>query len=83
MTQTFWVQQFAGLVLMFGIGYFRASRDFEANANIIRLAVAAKFHAATAPSSPNISGNMPQQITPLRDNPQMHPRKFINYLYNQ
>lgn len=40
--QTLWVQEFAGLVLMFGIGYFWAFRDFEANANIIRLAVAAK-----------------------------------------
>ena len=41
--QTLWVQQFAGLVFFFGVGYYQASRDFDANRNIIRLAVWAKF----------------------------------------
>jgi hypothetical protein len=38
-----WLQQFAGLVFVFGIGYFWASRDLAANAQIIRLAVIAKL----------------------------------------
>jgi len=37
--QTIWVQQFAGLVFFFGVGYYLASKDFENNAQIIRLAV--------------------------------------------
>ena len=40
--QSVWVQQFAGLVFVFGIGYYWASRDFEANIQIIRLAVIGK-----------------------------------------
>ena len=40
--QTLWVQQFAGLVFMFGIGYYWASRDLNANAQIIRLGAIAK-----------------------------------------
>jgi hypothetical protein len=40
--QTVWVQQFAGLVFFFGVGYFWASRDFDNNVQIIRLAVWAK-----------------------------------------
>jgi hypothetical protein len=40
--QSLWVQQFAGLVFVFGIGYYWASRDFEANVQIIRLAVIGK-----------------------------------------
>jgi len=40
--QSLWVQQFAGLVFVFGIGYYWASRDFEANIQIIRLAVIGK-----------------------------------------
>ena len=40
--QSLWVQQFAGLVFVFGIGYYWASRDFEANIQIIRMAVIGK-----------------------------------------
>ncbi len=40
--QTLWVQQFAGLVFFFGLGYYWASRDFDRNVQIIRLAVWAK-----------------------------------------
>jgi hypothetical protein len=40
--QSLWVQQFAGLVFVFGIGYYWASKDFEANIQIIRLAVIGK-----------------------------------------
>ena len=40
--QSLWVQQFAGLVFVFGIGYYWASRDFEANVQIIRMAVIGK-----------------------------------------
>jgi len=40
--QSLWVQQFAGLVFVFGIGYYWASRDFEANLQIIRMAVIGK-----------------------------------------
>ena len=40
--QSVWVQQFAGLVFFFGVGYFWASRDFDNNVQIIRLAVWAK-----------------------------------------
>lgn len=40
--QTLWIQQFGGLVFVFGIGYYWASRDFEVNQQIIRLAVIAK-----------------------------------------
>lgn len=41
--QLLWVQQFAGLVLVFGIGYYWASRDFEKNIQIIRMAVIGKL----------------------------------------
>ena len=41
--QSLWVQQFAGLVFVFGIGYYWASRDFEANIQIIRMAVIGKL----------------------------------------
>ena len=40
--QSLWVQQFAGLVFVFGIGYYWASRNFQANIQIIRLAVIGK-----------------------------------------
>ena len=40
--QSLWVQQFAGLVFVFGIGYYWASRDFEANVQIIRMAIVGK-----------------------------------------
>jgi hypothetical protein len=40
--QSLWVQQFAGLVFVFGIGYYWACRDFESNIQIIRLAVIGK-----------------------------------------
>ena len=40
--QSLWVQQFAGLVFVFGIGYYWASRNFEANIQIIKLAVIGK-----------------------------------------
>ncbi|MCB1674931.1 MAG: hypothetical protein KDI01_01485 [Halioglobus sp.] len=41
--QSLWVQQFAGLVLFFGIGYYQASVDLEKMAPMIRLAVWAKW----------------------------------------
>lgn len=41
--QPLWVQQFAGLVFIFGIGYYWASRDLKANAQIIRLGAIAKL----------------------------------------
>lgn len=41
--QSIWVQQFAGLVFFFGIGYYWASRDLYSNQGIVRLAVYAKF----------------------------------------
>ena len=41
--QSLWVQQFAGLVFVFGIGYYWASRDFEKNVQIIRMAVVGKL----------------------------------------
>lgn len=40
--QSVWVQLFAGLVFTFGIGYYWASRDFEANIQIVRMAVIGK-----------------------------------------
>lgn len=41
--QNLWIQQFAGLVFFFGIGYYQASRDLERMAPMIRLAVWAKW----------------------------------------
>ena len=41
--QSLWVQQFAGLVFIFGFGYYWASRDFYSNQAIVRLAVYGKF----------------------------------------
>ena len=41
--QSLWIQQFAGLVFIFGFGYYQASRDFEKMAPLIRLAVWAKW----------------------------------------
>ena len=40
--QSLWIQQFASLVFVFGIGYYWASRNFEANVQIIKLAVIGK-----------------------------------------
>jgi hypothetical protein len=40
--QSLWIQQFAGLVFVFGIGYYWASKDFSANLGLIRLAIIAK-----------------------------------------
>ena len=40
--QSLWVQQFAGLVFVFGIGYYWAARNFAANLPIIRLAFIGK-----------------------------------------
>jgi hypothetical protein len=40
--QLLWVQQFAGLVFVFGIGYYWASIDLAANRGLIRLAIIAK-----------------------------------------
>ena len=40
--QSLWVQQFAGLVFVFGIGYYWASRNFEANVQIIKMGVIGK-----------------------------------------
>lgn len=37
--QSVWVQEFAGLVTIFGIGYYWASQDFHNNRSIVRLAV--------------------------------------------
>lgn len=41
--QLLWVQLFAGLVFVFGIGYFWASRDLQANRNIVKLGVIGKW----------------------------------------
>lgn len=41
--QLLWLQQFAGLVFVFGIGYYWAYRDLAANRAIIRLAIIGKF----------------------------------------
>lgn len=41
--QSLWVQQFAALVLMFGIGYWQAAGDLARMASMIRLAVWAKW----------------------------------------
>ncbi len=40
--QNVWVQEFAGLVTVFGIGYYWAARDFHNNRSIVRLAVLGK-----------------------------------------
>ena len=40
--QNVWVQEFAGLVTVFGIGYYWAARDFHNNQSIVRLAVLGK-----------------------------------------
>ena len=44
--RAFWLQQFAGLVFIFGLGYFWAARDFHGNRSIVRLAVLAKTGVA-------------------------------------
>ena len=41
--QTVWVQQFAGLVFFFGVGYYWLSRDFEKNVQLAKLAIGAKW----------------------------------------
>jgi hypothetical protein len=41
--QSVWVQLFAGLVFVFGFGYYWASRDFYNNRPIVRLAVWGKW----------------------------------------
>lgn len=41
--QTLWIQQFAGLVFIFGVGYYQASKDLQALAPMIRLAVWGKW----------------------------------------
>lgn len=41
--QTLWIQQFAGLVFIFGVGYYRAAKDLQALAPMIRLAVWGKW----------------------------------------
>ncbi len=41
--QTLWIQQFAGLVFFFGIGYYWAARNLYRNQPIIRLAILAKL----------------------------------------
>jgi hypothetical protein len=40
--QSLWIQQFAGLVFVFGIGYYWTSRDFERNIQIVRMAIIGK-----------------------------------------
>ena len=42
-SQSIWVQQFAGLVFVFGVGYYWASRDLYSNQAIVRLAVLGKW----------------------------------------
>lgn len=41
--QSLWIQLFACLVFVFGIGYYQASKDLERMAPLIRLAVWAKL----------------------------------------
>ena len=40
--QTVWIQLFAALVFMFGVAYYWASRDFEANVSVVRLGAIGK-----------------------------------------
>ncbi len=43
----FLVQQFAGLVLIFGLGYFWASRDFARNIPVVKLGMLGKLSVFT------------------------------------
>jgi hypothetical protein len=40
--QSVWVQLFAGLAFMFGVAYYWASRDFEANVSVVSLGAIGK-----------------------------------------
>jgi hypothetical protein len=60
--QAFWVREFAGLVFMFGVGYFWAARDLAANAKIVRLAVPAKTAVVLVALLSVITGDISWQI---------------------
>ena len=60
--QSIWVQQFAGLVFVFGIGYYWASRDFESNIQIIKMAVIGKTSVVLIALLNVISGDISWQF---------------------
>jgi hypothetical protein len=60
--QSIWVQQFAGLVFVFGIGYYWASRDFDNNRAIVQLAVWGKWGAVLIAALNILSGDISWQL---------------------
>jgi hypothetical protein len=60
--QSIWVQQFAGLVFVFGIGYYWASRDFHYNRAIVKLAVWGKWGVVLIAALNILSGDISWQF---------------------
>jgi len=60
--QSLWVQQFAGLVFMFGVGYYWVSRDFHSNQAIIRMAIPGKLGVTAIALLNVISGDISWQF---------------------
>lgn len=60
--QSIWIQQFAGLVFVFGIGYYWASGDFESNIQIIKMAVIGKAGVVLIALLNVISGDISWQF---------------------
>lgn len=57
-----WAGQFGWLVLMFGVGYFWASRDLVQNRQIVRLAIPAKLGVGAVALAHVFAGNVSWQI---------------------
>ena len=60
--QSLWVQQFAGLVFFFGVGYWQAATDLEKMAPMIRLAIWAKWGVVVIGLLNVLTGDISWQI---------------------
>ena len=60
--QSVWVQQFAGLVTVFGLGYYWAAKDLNNNRSIVRLAVWGKSAVVLIALLNVISGDISWQF---------------------
>ncbi|RLQ21044.1 hypothetical protein DWB85_14185 [Seongchinamella sediminis] len=60
--QTLWTQQFAGLVFIFGIGYYQASKDLATLAPVIRLAVWGKWGVVAIAALNVLTGDISWQF---------------------
>jgi hypothetical protein len=61
-TELAFVHQFAGLVFLFGFGYYWAGNDLKTNAPVIRLGVAGKLGVVTIGLFDIVAGNISWQF---------------------